>query len=75
MTALIVPHPSSNVQMDDPRDPPVRDPYAPMPESPTDEQWERLAVQNGLYELIRRYGAKRVAQWVRTLAHLQGEEV
>lgn len=55
----------------DPRDPAVVDKY----ELPTDEQWERLAAQDGLMNLIRKYGARRVMTWVRSLATIAGQEV
>jgi hypothetical protein len=61
----------------DPRDHPVAvQPYALYaPEMPTEEQWETLAAQDGLYALIQKYGAKRVATWVRNLSAIQGEGV
>jgi hypothetical protein len=42
---------------------------------PTAEQWEELAVKEGLFALIRKYGAPRVAKWVRNLAAMAGQDV
>lgn len=64
-----------SMPMKDPRDPFVADPPEARDVPPTAEEWERLAVQEGLYNLIRKYGAKRVATWVRTLATIAGESV
>lgn len=45
------------------------------PEDPTEAAWEELAVQDGIYNAIRKYGARRVMAWVRNLAAIAGQEV
>ncbi len=67
--------PTAIVPPFDPREQPVQPSALYAPEMPTEEQWEILAAQDGLYALIQRYGARRVATWVRNLAVIAGEEV
>ena len=45
---------------------PVAGLYAP--DAPTDEQYEILAIQNGIFNAMQKYGADRVTVWVRNLA-------
>lgn len=83
--AVILQHPSASVVLIDPRHQEVLaatsepSPLVPAalyaPEQPTEEQWAILAVQNGIYEAIQRYGAQRVAAWVRNLAAIAGQAV
>lgn len=45
-------------------------------EPPTDEQWEKLEAQEGLMNLIRKYGGQRVSTWVKNLTFIvEGQEV
>lgn len=55
----------------DPREQPVLPTYDP----PTDEQWEILAVQEGLYNAIQKYGVARVMTWFRSMATIAGQEI
>lgn len=79
--AEIIQHPNAPVTFDpppfDPREQPVTERptafYAP--EMTTAEQWEILAAQDGLYALIRKYGARRVMSWIRNLAVIAGQEI
>jgi hypothetical protein len=61
----------------DPRDQPVAVKPSAFytPEMPTEEQWEILAAQDGLYVLIQKYGARRVSAWVRNLAAIHGQDI
>ena len=45
------------------------------PDMPTEEQFELLAAQDGLYALIQKYSAARVLRWVKTLAVIAGQEM
>ena len=79
--AIVLQHPSARV---------IFDPYPQTPEGidavkaqaeearyepPTADEFERLAAQDGLYQLIQKYGADRVMRWVRTLAAIAGQEI
>lgn len=44
-------------------------------ELPTDELMDLLAVQDGLFNAIQKYGADRMMRWVRNLAAIAGQEV
>lgn len=51
-------------------------PVAALPmEFPSEEDFEALAAQDGLYNLIRKYGGQRVMTWVRNLSAIAGQEV
>lgn len=78
--ALVIQHPSAPVTFDQVRDDSGRV-IAPAPqavtpsEHPTDEQFQILAICDGLSELVRTYGAKRVMTWIRSLAAIHGQEI
>ena len=86
MRAVVYQHPRSPVNFD----PPVtaesiaaakaaqaaeRAMLPPRFDLPTEEQFELLAVQEGLFALIRKYSAARVMRWVKTLAVIDGQEI
>lgn len=81
MPATVYQHPNAPV---------VFDPYPQTPEGiaavkaqaeaaryemPTAEQFELLAVQDGLYQVIKKYGGPRVMRWVRNLSAIAGEDI
>lgn len=78
--ATILQHTSAPVRFDppplDPREQPVAERPSVLygPEMPTVDQWEILAAQDGLYALIRKYGARRVFSWCRNIATIAGHE-
>lgn len=74
--AIILRHPRSPLPMlQDPREQAVIDPAIPPYTPPTAEEWELLAVANGLTSAIEKYGADRVMRWVRSLATILHQSV